>query len=146
MTSRTERNTSRLPDPMRFKANLSIEVLANYVDDLVKTLRLRLEGVEGEIDYQDVRTKVLEVDSDTAIDTSTPIVLCDNAIEIELPNARDAFDDQAVVTIKARTGAVTVVPQSGENIEGAASHIIPILSSIIVVSDGDDWWITASYP
>lgn len=146
MVSRIERNRSRLPDPIRFKSNLSIEVLANYVDDLVKTLRLRLESIESEIDYQDDRTRVLEVDEDTTLGTDTPIVLCDGNINISLPNAIDAFNDQTVITIKARTAAVLVLPQSGEQIENGLNYNIPALSSIIIVSDGDNWWITASYP
>jgi hypothetical protein len=146
MVSRIQRNRSRLPDPLRFKSNLNITILANYVDDLVKTLRLRMESIESEMDYQDDRTRVLEVDTDTELGTDTPVVLCDGNINVELPNAVDAFDDQSIITIKARTAAVTVIPQGGEQIENATNYVIPALSSIIIVSDGDNWWITASYP
>lgn len=146
MVSRIERNRSRLPDPIRFKLKLDIKTLADYVDDLVKTLRLRLEGIETELDYQDDRTRVLEVDENTSLGTDTPVVLCDGVINIELPNAIDAFDDQSIITIKARTAAVTVIPQSGEQIENAANYLVNAGSSIVIVSDGDNWWIISSYP
>jgi hypothetical protein len=105
-----------------------------------------MESIESEMDYQDDRTRVLEVDTDTELGTDTPVVLCDGNINVELPNAVDAFDDQSIITIKARTAAVTVIPQGGEQIENAANYVIPALSSIVIVSDGDNWWITASYP
>jgi hypothetical protein len=145
MVSRVQRNRSRLPEPTRFRPNLNIESLARYVEDLVKTLRIRLESIESEMDYQDERTRLVESDVDIDIDTSTPIVIATAAIDVNLPTAADAFDDQAVIAVRATGGAVSVVAADGDLIEGGGNLIIPNNQARTLVSDGDNWWIIASY-
>jgi hypothetical protein len=144
--SRIQRNASRLPEPIRFTGNLTVERLARYVDDLVKTLRIRMEGIETEMSYQDIRTKVVETEEDFAIGTDTPIILVNGTVTLELPNARDAYNDQSIIKVRVITGSATVAAQQGEQIEGGASVAVALGASIEIVSDGDNWWILASYP
>lgn len=148
--TRLKRNRARLPDPIRILTRPDVHILADYINDLVKTLRLRLEGNEAELDFQDTRSRPLLIEDDTGLDFGSFVVLADAAsgpITVTLPFARDSFNTQGVYIVRETSGSNVVVleTQPGELIENAASVNVPAGEGVTFTSDGDNWWLVSNY-
>jgi len=144
------RNRSRLPDPTRLQGAKDVNPFISYIDDLVKTLRLRLETNEAELDFQNTRTRTVTTTTDFEADFGNFIILVDaaaGAVTVTLPSASRVFEIQGVYIVREISGSnvVTLTTQSGDLIEGAASVPIAAGESVTVTTDGDDWWLLSNY-
>lgn len=138
----------RLPEPRRLEEEQSKKVI-DYINDLIKTIRLRFESLEFDLEIRD-RT-VVSIDITTTpytVDTVSYILLCDATSEniiVNLPPAADVKGQTWHVkkTDVSSTNTVIITPNGSETIDKFTTHT---LTGILhpcddVYSDGDEWWI-----
>jgi hypothetical protein len=93
--------------------------------------------------YKAIRT--LTVDA-TLHDTDNTIACKDNAVSITLYNALAGYSDgfgniHTIKNAKSNTNDVTLIPASGETIDGESSWIIPPGAAPKIQTDGIEWHI-----
>jgi hypothetical protein len=125
-------------------------MVRDYINSLVKTLRIRLEAVEGELDFTNIRTKVENVagqtDFDAGFDSFVYIVDADSGdVTFNLPDPLEAFDLDLVYTVREIGGVSNVIltPTTGL-INNLATYTVLSDQSVTFVSDGDNWWIIST--
>lgn len=149
---KTGRNRSRIIEPFRVGSQSpDVNTLARYLDDLVKTIRLRYESLEDEIDFEINRTRVLEVtEQDFTADFATSIYLLDGTVTdtFNLTDALEAKELNMVYSLReiSNGGTINIVPISPSLIENAPNLVLSANSGVTITSDGDNWWIINTYP
>ena len=88
-------------------------------------------------------TAITTTASDLTLDETHQVVLVSSSTNrtITLPSATGTKGRKYTIK-KIGTGDITVIPQSGQNIDNAGSFIIfGINSFLTIVSDGNNWWV-----
>jgi hypothetical protein len=153
---RVQKATSRIPEPttFRMRGTLTGTSVANYMDSVIKTLRLKFESVEAQIDAQDNKMRVEFIENETDVNANFEkfCYLIDASIgtvNFELPDALEAFDERVVYSVREISGAnqVDVYAQSGQLIEGALVFTVGGAGprSIQIASNGTNWYIISAY-
>jgi len=91
-------------------------------------------------------TKVTKITANVTLDNTYHVVLADaqnGAITITLPNASTCAGRQYIIKkIDSTLNAVTVIPLSGQTIDGQSSISITIQNDLKrIISDGTNWYI-----
>lgn len=113
------------------------------LEDIVEALNREIVPVLSAIreEVQRLSGSQLTTDEDVTLDPDVAVVICTNtgAITVTLPDASEYAEKRVVVV---RTNAAVTVESVGGDIQGASSQSPTTL--LAVVSDGTDWWLTAS--
>lgn len=154
---------ARLPEPKRLENNfneikqedlIKKDILIRYIDELIKTLRLRFESLEGEVDTINTvgaLLSVLHVSGSPITSTfgdKVYLVDCTSPVVFNLPSA--TVSSGTVFYIKKEFGAniITVTTFGAETIDGASPHLIVggVNTTLQIVSDGLNWFILNQFP
>lgn len=153
---RVQRATSRIPEPTRFRMGNLLEgaTFANYMDSVIKTLKLKFESVEAQIDAQDNKLRVEFVQNETLVEANFEkfCYLVDanlGTVTFELPDALEAFNERVVYSVREIGGVnqVDIFSQSGQLIEGAPVFIVGGAGprSVQIASNGTNWYVISAY-
>jgi hypothetical protein len=139
-----QKKTHRLPEP----TFIEDRKLKEYLNSLVKTIRLRLENLDHKNSVTDRNTTYIDVTTTPyALTVDSYIVLVDassGSIIVNLPPAADVPRLQWTIK-KADTSSntITLTPNGSETIDRNLSVIMSGTSSpsLTIYSDGTEWWI-----
>ena len=152
MVLQVQKFRGRLPEPTQRLRKEQTGGLLFYIDELIKTLRIRFESLEDEIDA--LNSKGFTSSNNVTVDVSlsTFVYLLDpsgNAITVNLPTAGDAQESTYYFKKTAGGGnSITISASGTDQIDGAANYVIgpgATLEGIIVYSDGTGWWILGAF-
>lgn len=149
---RVEKNRPRLPEPESLR-DQSIQLI-HYLVNLIKTLRIRFEAVEDQIEEQDNKMRVRYIDDKVSIELNFDdfIYLVDatgGGVFIDLPDALDAFNARVTYKIRETSGLnpIDIMPKTGQLIEGSPVFVIDgvTIKGVEVASNGKNWFVLNTY-
>jgi len=165
MPLNSQKYRARLPEPTRLEHPSEITepqdlvhkiTLIRYIDDLIKTIRLRFESIEQEADTINTQGALLAVTHTTATTINATfgnrVYLVDTTagvVTFNLPSATVAEGN--VFYIKKEIGASTinVTPFGSETIDGSGGPLSMaggVQQVLMIVSDGLNWYILNEHP
>jgi hypothetical protein len=154
---RVQKSISKIPEPTMFRMlgfKFSSIDLADYMDSVIRSLRLKFEAVEAQLDAQDNKDGVVFIENETEVTVTFEnfIYIIDatsGTVTLELPDALDAFNEKVTYKIReiSMINQIDILPQSGQLIEGSIVFTIDgtLIKAVEIASNGKNWYILNTY-